>query len=441
MVETNSNPNDLLRHQRELRGWSQGKVADMLHLLGGVADSKLVGKWERGVVKPSPYYREKLCLLYGVPADQLGFINLPDDKQHITLMPLQGRQLELGDVMANRFDPNRRLLLQMLGVTGMSATIIPDILNSDLWSRLALAAVKPTYIDEQALSHIEKLNEVCFNLSNNNQLEIVEQILPTYLPQITALANQSSNWQAKAASLASRGFILAAEIDKKNVTAMQTYTQQAVFYSQLSQDSNIQADALRVEATIALVAKQPFKTLFTYQKALPLVDQVSPLLRSRIYLGLASAYARCGQKQDALRYLGLAQEHFPAQPEEDPNFLYMCMSASRPALHLYEALTFSDLKQPNDTWKALMQVNGIQPRMSVTESTRIEFINLQAKTAAMLGNMDESCTYLQTAIEAADKAGYSVWREEAAEVYQEMMKLWPHELQVRRLGKLFQKGA
>jgi transcriptional regulator with XRE-family HTH domain/tetratricopeptide (TPR) repeat protein len=337
-------------------------------------------------------------------------------------------------------DEKRRKLI----LAGASMMLIPgDIFHSELWDRMGSALMKPTYIDEQTLSQIERLNEVCFSLSNNNQLEMVEQILPTYLPHITAFAQQSSNsQQARAAGLASRGFILAAEIDKKNVPAMETYTQQAVFYSQFSHDSNIQVDALRVEATIALVAKQPLKALLTYQKALPLMHQVSPLLRSRVYLGLASASARCGQKQDALRYLGLAQEHFPAQPEADPNFQYLYMSASRPALHLYEALTFSDLKQPKDAWNALMQVNGVQPKMPVTESTRIEFINLQAKTAAMLGNMEESCTYLQAGVDAADAAGYSIWREEATEIYQDLVRIWPHELQIRRLGSLLnQKGA
>jgi transcriptional regulator with XRE-family HTH domain len=50
----NPKPNDLLRRQRELRGWSQAKVADLLHEMGGAADAKMVGKWERGVVTPSP---------------------------------------------------------------------------------------------------------------------------------------------------------------------------------------------------------------------------------------------------------------------------------------------------------------------------------------------------------------------------------------------------
>ena len=67
-------PNDFLRWQRELRGWSLQRVADELEKLGGGTDSKQVGKWERGVSRPSPFYREKLCILFGNTADRLGFI-------------------------------------------------------------------------------------------------------------------------------------------------------------------------------------------------------------------------------------------------------------------------------------------------------------------------------------------------------------------------------
>jgi hypothetical protein len=83
----------------------------------------------------------------------------------------------------------------------------------------------------------------------------------------------------------------------------------------------------------------------------------------------------------------------------------------------------------------------LQPKLPVTDSARIEFLNLQAKTAAKLGDLDQSSSYLQLSVEAADVAGYPVWREEAADVYQELAQIWPHELQIRRLGKLFQKGA
>ena len=182
------------------------------------------------------------------------------------------------------------------------------------------------------------------------------------------------------------------------------------------------------------------KALLSYQKALPFLERVTPLLRSRIYLGLASAFARSNPthyKQDALKYLDLANEHFPAKPESDAWYFYMQASGSQSVLHLYEALTYNDLNQTKEAWSALAKVDGLRPKLVVTESSRLEFLNLQAKTAALLGNMDESCVYLQASVDGADATGYSVWREEAADVYRYMKQVWPNERKVRDLDDLF----
>ena len=61
--------NGQLRHERELRGWSQKRVAD------AVGTNKfMVSRWEGGVMMPSPHFREQLCLLFGKTAEELGFI-------------------------------------------------------------------------------------------------------------------------------------------------------------------------------------------------------------------------------------------------------------------------------------------------------------------------------------------------------------------------------
>jgi transcriptional regulator with XRE-family HTH domain len=65
-----------------LRGWSQQDVADELykrcvaegHAAVGIA-AKLIGRWERGETKPRPIYRKHLCMLYGLTAAQLGFLD------------------------------------------------------------------------------------------------------------------------------------------------------------------------------------------------------------------------------------------------------------------------------------------------------------------------------------------------------------------------------
>jgi transcriptional regulator with XRE-family HTH domain/tetratricopeptide (TPR) repeat protein len=74
-------PNERLRYQRHLRGWTLREVADKLYDLcaseeqresGMSADT--VGRWELGVSKPSLFYQQKLCALFGISAEDLGLI-------------------------------------------------------------------------------------------------------------------------------------------------------------------------------------------------------------------------------------------------------------------------------------------------------------------------------------------------------------------------------
>src|ERR1051326_1187683 len=62
-------PNQLLKDARELRGWSQKYVAEQIG-----ADHYYLSRWERGPPSPSPYYRSKLCALFGLDAKALGLV-------------------------------------------------------------------------------------------------------------------------------------------------------------------------------------------------------------------------------------------------------------------------------------------------------------------------------------------------------------------------------
>src|SRR5690242_15227745 len=68
-MDSEKKPNSILRRERQLRGWSQQKVAS---LIGTSEDA--VSRWERGERKPSPFFQEKFCDLYGKTAEELGFI-------------------------------------------------------------------------------------------------------------------------------------------------------------------------------------------------------------------------------------------------------------------------------------------------------------------------------------------------------------------------------
>jgi len=82
MDSKSKRPNIELRHQRNLRGWSQKRVADAID-----TSKEMVSKWERGEQVPSKYYQEKLCLLFNKSAYQLGFIREPDQPVSLSLNP------------------------------------------------------------------------------------------------------------------------------------------------------------------------------------------------------------------------------------------------------------------------------------------------------------------------------------------------------------------
>lgn len=62
-------PNVKLKEQRQLRGWSQDRVAQVIG-----TDPKRVGVWERGESLPAPEYQRKLIKLFERNAQELGFL-------------------------------------------------------------------------------------------------------------------------------------------------------------------------------------------------------------------------------------------------------------------------------------------------------------------------------------------------------------------------------
>lgn len=63
-------PNEHLKQERLLRGWSQADVAASVG-----TDGYTVSRWERGRAQPSPYFRQRLCALFGKNAFDLGLLS------------------------------------------------------------------------------------------------------------------------------------------------------------------------------------------------------------------------------------------------------------------------------------------------------------------------------------------------------------------------------
>src|SRR5437588_6223546 len=59
-----------LRAEREVRGWSQAKIAKALGI-----STRTVSRWEQGLAVPHPYYRELLSSLFGKTVGELALLS------------------------------------------------------------------------------------------------------------------------------------------------------------------------------------------------------------------------------------------------------------------------------------------------------------------------------------------------------------------------------
>ncbi len=76
-TEYSREPNVSLRQQRELRGWSRQRLATEIRQRypGAAVTEKEIARWEWGKRKPGPYYQEKLCAIFEMTAEDLGFLS------------------------------------------------------------------------------------------------------------------------------------------------------------------------------------------------------------------------------------------------------------------------------------------------------------------------------------------------------------------------------
>src|SRR4051812_27900931 len=77
LEDTSMTPNRRLKQARELRGWSQAKVAEQIG-----TDATTVSRWERGLFSPTPYFRERLCALFSKDAKELGLLEPDSSPEH-----------------------------------------------------------------------------------------------------------------------------------------------------------------------------------------------------------------------------------------------------------------------------------------------------------------------------------------------------------------------
>jgi tetratricopeptide (TPR) repeat protein len=273
----------------------------------------------------------------------------------------------------------------------------------------------------------------CRSLLYGGGRDTVPALLATYLPTLETMARSAPTHHKTAADLASQAYLMATIIADHDghLDHMEAYSKAARNYGHIAHDPNLEVSALCRLAVKYDYQRRDWLALQTYQEALALpgIQTVSPLLRGRLFAGLAGTYAYCFQKENALNTLSMARDMYPTQPEEDPCFQFAYSGSN--TLSLWEGLTYKHV----GLYQAARDAFGsrLEAQPGFLETNRAEFVNYAASVAVRQKELDTASLYLNTAEEIAWATGHQQRYSEVLETFRSVQLVWPDEARVKLL--------
>ncbi len=475
--------NEKLLIARTRKSWSQRKAAAEI----GV-DHKTYLNWENGITVPQPYYRERLCTVFGATLEELGYgflvelvaqephssqatvvENTPEREEYVYIFQDQkdwstwfGLKLaHILNVIRLWSRQNEDFVGEIQAIVDQEIKMMDETLeqfhideqNMSRRQALITVAALPTMllwqtglmadaVAEEFLSQSAASITACWHLLRGKGLAAVSEIVPKFAPVLRTLALRPSRYQQAAARLATQMSILQAilAMHSLNVSAREAYCHDTIRYSDIAKDSRLQAAArmyLGYTLSFCYWPRKPENAIPIFQQALHALDNEESLIRSDILMGIAEAYAQCKEERQALHYIGLAQEHFPTYPEHDQSFIYA--ECGLTTLYQWEGKMYLELSEhyadrgyQTKASDALMRSIGTS---TLSERCTNETIIYQADAARILGELDIYTTSLRTAAQMALDIGSKKRYTEALIVYQRTPQNWVNEPQVRTLAR------
>jgi tetratricopeptide (TPR) repeat protein len=288
--------------------------------------------------------------------------------------------------------------------------------------------------DEEILAICTTSLPILWRLYFDGQLSEVRRVLPGYLSQLALLVRQPSGYQQRAARVASKAHQLACmlALQVQDYGLALIHVDQALFSANIAEDTHLQVASLIRRALVYRYLKWFKPMLETYQEADQYSKSISPLLEGRLYTGLAEACSNFEREYDAQHFLELAYTTFPENPKDDPNFSYTHFKLPQG----FEVVMYLNLKQAEKAWEVLAKIETSVPMTVVPD--RVELSIDQARASLLLGDLKQSCKYVEFAATSASALGSHLRYNEAYRLYQQMQIKWPREQQVKALAGHFQ---
>ncbi|GCE27559.1 hypothetical protein KDA_30430 [Dictyobacter alpinus] len=439
-------PNTKLRFQRELRGWSQKKVGLEID-----TSKDMISRWETGERSPGPYYQEKLCSLFRLTAEELGFI-VPSHHNHTgnshtessLLMPqvdIQGELPYLSQAVSQgimtavkeleggiNLDALRRQFIQQAFGATLGSSLLPD---ADIVVRLIRALKKPSSVDISLLAHLElitKNNRQRFIRSQKSvyllqdvskHLEIITQLLESSLP--AHITSSLCNLAAETSQLI--GDIL---FNAGNNTEAERYYDVALKASEECSHAVLQAVILGRKSFIPLYRGDAENALPLLQEARTnAAGKAADVITAWLWAVEAEVQAHLNNSDDCLHALHQSESLIERGQDGDVSYTFSDLAyAPFTQSHLlgYKGACYVRLRQPK---KAQIFLNK---RLSSMDEKRlhkksITLVDL-ATTFAQLDEVETACTYAGQALTIIEQTG-------SARVFQRVLA-HRHQLEQRK---------
>lgn len=456
-------PNEKLRRERELRGWSQKRMADLID-----TSKEMVSRWECGERSPGKKYQERLCQLFSKTAEDLGFMETPSEIE-ISRITDPGKMLlqkasrprdtismqavnqqaetstffspsmtqDIMDAVGNLgkennedMDPVRRAT-----VAGLLSLMGGAPVSLEWWERLTYT--HPSAMNADAFKYVQQLLEIGWGLSNAGELHLAEQILISFLPRILQL----TPYREEAAVLAAEGLrlrgILAAH--QQRLSDKLAICLQAVEYARQANNLDILIAQLTELAVAFKYARQPANSFKIYQEALSYCEQghLSPLVRSRIYAASAPTLAKNGYIKEAHSYVEKAYNSFPKKLDSEPT----AFSADNKIFMIdyYQGLLYLVVNQPEESYKTFERAMAQPSGNELPERWRLIILNYQGLAAILSKQLDQYARCLEEGVSGSIALRSQKRFDEAVSIFQQHLpKTWHAESRIKQISERFQ---
>ena len=280
-------PNTILRRERQLRGWSQQRVAELVE-----TSEDVVSRWERGERRPIPFFQEKLCALYGKSAEELGFL-------------------------VHEEDMKRRDAIRTIGTTGASFVVG---LSSSLTASQELdreidrlIARKLARLQDWVVDSLEDGTHLRWQLYYTSRNSLTEDGLISQTARLEQLADDGGDYYQRVCRILAQNYQLAGSLarDRFQYTKALEYLQKAEQLDEDMQLPDLTATAIARQA-VALLRKDQErylnKSLTLYSRAVEKAKYAESYTQAYVLSGYAEALARKGNYDKCIKSLDQAEE-------------------------------------------------------------------------------------------------------------------------------------